>query len=174
MAGDLYIRVCETREQKSVRRHEARFRGVSAVWSNDDKGRPISERLEAKIHGRWYDYDFWQDRFPDVEADAFRTIVERNRFSRHRYAGPFEWLGELSRMSVVLGTGTVDDAIPQALQAVGGIFGEHVFVKVTDSLVTQVSEAFAGAQKHLRYKQARVDEVVAFLRKHRGKSVFLD
>ncbi|KWU23354.1 hypothetical protein [Burkholderia cenocepacia] len=174
MAGDLHIRVCANREQKSVRRHDMRADPLGGCHSDDDAGRPTTEMVEARIGGRWYAYAFWHERFPDLEPEAYRVIVRVNRFYRHRNKGPDVWLGSLSRMGAAMGLSTIDEAIPKALQSVGALFGKHVFVKVTDELIAGVAAAFKDSPAHPVYHQAEGADVVAFLKAHRGKQVFLD
>lgn len=169
MAGDLYIRVCQTRAQKSNRRLQVR----TDILSDDERGRPTRESIQVRFRGRWYDGNFWQERCERLEPEAHRLVAAVDRFKKHQYKGPSVWLGRLSRMSVVCG-GALDDGVPQALQRVGALFGRHTLVVINDSLVLGVIAAFTDAPGHPVYSQADVSEVVAFLKAHRGKRAYLD
>ncbi|MBC8739777.1 hypothetical protein F6X40_23985 [Paraburkholderia sp. UCT31] len=169
MAGDLHIRVCETRQQKSARRQDARCDSRTSYAD----GRETANKTEVKVAGRWYSFNFWLERAEHIPYTHCRTREERLHFADDRYSGPFEWIGSLSRMSVVTGA-TLDEGIPQVVQKVMAAFEGRVLTVISPQLIADVAAAFETSVPHPYYGQAQKEDVLAFLRAHQGKMAYAD
>jgi hypothetical protein len=166
MASDLEIYVCDTRARRAFARQEARSRCSSSGGDEPDQ----YGWMEMKVGEYWLHEDtvFSQD----LEYTEVRSRNYRKRYSYDVLRGAAGvWIGRMSWTKASV-DGEVDRYVPQLVQEVTELFQGRRLVMIDDKLIALIDQCFYKAVPHEYYTTAEREEVIGFLKQHKGKRAF--
>jgi len=166
MASDLDLYICDTRARRAFARQEARTR------FNESGGDEPSQYgwMEMKVHGIWLHEDvvFGQDlEYTDVRRKTYRQRYSVDVLRNADYV----WLGRMSWGKASI-DGDVDRYVPELVQKVSDLFQGRKLVMINDKLIALIEQAFKDSAPNEHYKTAEREEVISFLKQHKGKRAF--
>jgi hypothetical protein len=166
MASDLEIYICDTRARRSFARQEARSRCSSSGGGEPDQ----YGWLEMKVNGFWLHEDIV------FAKDLEYTNVRQRNFRQHYNSNVLlgadgVWIGRMSWAKAAI-DGDVDQYVPEVVQEVTKLFSGRRLVMINDKLIEMIDRCFNESAPNDHYATAEREDVIAFLKQHKGKRAF--
>jgi hypothetical protein len=164
MSSDFDLFVCDTRQRRAFARQEARARHSMYGDGPDQYG-----WLEMKVGGRWLHEDIvWGQ---DLEYTDVRDRMFRQRYdSSVLYTAPAIHIGAYASPSI--DSDNWMENVPELVQRCKEKFAGRKLVMINDELIELIDSWYQNCVVHARYKCADRDEVISFLKEHKGKRAF--